>query len=74
MSDFDAPSHDEMIEGNPKVDRSQLEEANELVTALRRVGVGPPAYRIDSPYERGPVEQPVSIADGDEDEVPQHIS
>lgn len=69
MSDFDVNSrYEELVEGNPKVDRSRLEEAQEAVTKLRRAGLAPRRYEIDSPYERGPVEAPVSIAEDDDSE------
>jgi hypothetical protein len=75
MSDFESAANPESLaEGNPMVDRGQLDEAHELVEKLRRSGLTPaPAYRIDSPYERGPVEQPRSIGEGDEGGQPFHI-
>ena len=57
---------DKMIGKNPRVDRTQLEEAQEALTALRRAGLTGPSYRIDSPYERGPTPAPATSA---EDEV-----
>ena len=52
-----------LAETNPLVDRDQLDEANQVVGRLRQAGIAPvPGYRIDSPYERGPVEQPRSAA------------
>jgi hypothetical protein len=68
MSGFEPPSYEELVEGNPMVDRGQLDEAHAVVGALRQAGLARPAYRIDSPYERGPVEQPVSITDAEDPE------
>jgi hypothetical protein len=68
MSDSEPPAdHDALVEGNPKVDRKQLDEALRVVAKLRQAGLTtPPTYKIDSPYERGPVEQPHSRAEGDD--------
>lgn len=56
MSEFDI-DQDALVESNPLVDRGQLAEARELVDAMRRSGFAPTPYRIDSPYERRPVER-----------------
>lgn len=70
MSGFEsAADYDALVEGNPMVDRDQLDEAHDLVSKLRQAGLAPPpSYGIDSPYERGPVEQPHSIKEDDSDE------
>lgn len=57
---------DELIERNAGVDRDLLDRAQEAVATLRRAGLGRPAYRIDSPYERRPAQQPLAVADEEE--------
>lgn len=55
MSDSEAtPGLDieELIAKNPKIDRDQLREAQELIEQLERRGVRRPIYEIKSPYER----------------------
>lgn len=41
---------DALAKGNPKVDPEQLREAQEAVAALRKEGLRPASYRIESPY------------------------
>lgn len=59
---------DEVVERNPRVDRTDLEEAQEALAALRRAGLTGPSYRIESPYERRPVEVEAIPADEEGDE------
>ena len=56
---------DELLETNPDVDRTDLSDGQEALTALRRAGVVGPSYRLDLPYERGPLE-PEGISAEDE--------
>jgi hypothetical protein len=57
-SDFELGSLDEVIEGNPLVNRGQLEQAQRALATLRQVGVPGPSYKIESPYERRGASEP----------------
>lgn len=45
---------EELAKGNPQVDVDQLREAQDLLEELRRAGVSPQQYGINSPYQRKP--------------------
>ena len=69
--DFELGPLDEVIEGNPLVDRGQLERGQQAVSALRRAGLAGPSYGIESPYERrGTGEPRVVVEDGESGIIP----
>jgi hypothetical protein len=66
MSDFEGLHIDEIVDTNPMVDQGQFAEAQEALARLRQAGVAGPSYRIDSPYERGPVRQSESAVESED--------
>ena len=69
--DFELGPLDEIIEGNPLVDRGQLERGQQAVSALRRAGLTGPSYGIKSPYERRDTSEPrADVEDGGSGIIP----
>lgn len=68
-SDFELGPLDEVIQGNPLVNRGQLEQGQQAVTALRQAGIAGPSYRIESPYERSGTSKPRAIVEDGESSV-----
>lgn len=62
MSDSEVDLN-ELVARNAQVDPSQLDEAWEALATLRQAGLTGPSYRLDLPYERGPVEPETVLAD-----------
>lgn len=49
------PTVEDAATSSPAVDVEKLRQAQQLLEALRRVGLPPRGYEITSPYERRPL-------------------